>query len=167
MPILTRDQLYTEQNVPYPRNIFSEWNHKAVFCMSRQTKTEGKIPLADLYVSLTLDDPSEATFVDEVFGDYYFWKVLSNASFFREELELWKEEVEIKRKRKAFKTIIKSAEENWTAAEYVLEEPWKGGPSAAENKSQKAKILATTEEFFQEKQVQEDIERLKEQGILN
>lgn len=167
MPIVTKKDMYSSLNVPQPRYIFCEFKEDGIFTLDRHyNKDDGKIPLYNLYINLTVDDPSEATFVEEVFGDFYFWKVLSNAAFFREYIEEWREVAEIKRKQKAFKTIMKNAEENWTAAKYIIEEPWKGGPTAAERKRQKAKISKTAEAAFADKQIQEDFERLKEQGLI-
>lgn len=171
MPLVSKEDMYNAQNVHFCRNIFIEYNPSALFTLSRNPEAGKGVPLADLYIALTVDDPSEATFVDEVFGDFFFWKSLSNSQFFKPHLEEWKEVAEIKRKQKAFKAIMNEVKtegkSSFSAAKYLIEEPWRGAPTAAERKRMRSKVNETTEKAFSDQQIQEDVERLKKEGLYN
>lgn len=176
MPICTLEQLFTSQNVPRTKDIFYEHRYagksegaNAIFTVAN-VPAEGYIPLKKLYMTFCVDDPSEVTFCDEVFGDFYYWSCLQEASLFKPILEAWRYEASVRRKQMAFKQIINEVKEGksaFQAAKYLVEEPWKGGPTAADRKKAKAKSQESAEEAFQNSQIQEDVKRLKEQGIIN
>jgi len=176
MPICSMDQLYNDRNCPRTKGLFYELSFQSkdedttpIFSI-RNVPKEGYIPLKKLYLSLSVDDPSEVTFVDEVFGDWPYWLALVDSVMFKPVIEEWRREAEVRRKQKAFQAVIKEMKEgkgSFQAAKYLIEEPWKGGPTAADRKKARSKARETAEEAFHSAAIQSDIERLKEQGILN
>lgn len=131
--------------------------------MALQSKTKSGITLRELFVPLVTEDPTETLFAETVFGDVRYWLRLREAPFMKNYLEEWTKEADIKRKSKAFETIlseIKTSGRNaYNAAKYLIEEPWKGTTKAA-RKSRKETTEAALSPF------KEDIDRLKEDGLL-
>lgn len=170
MAILSYEDMYNSRNNMRLREIFCEWEPEAILTLHRFGK-EGKVNLFKLYMAHCVDDPSEVAFAEQVFGDLLFWEALSQASFFKAHIEEWRRAADIKRKSKAFKVIVSEVNENgkyaFAAAKYLVEEPWKGGPTAADKRKAKKRSSETAEEAYKEALIAEDVERLKEQGILN
>lgn len=173
--ICSPEDIYTTNNnfktvEPFVElRIAREYAKEPTFTLARQPKA-GYIPLFQLYMNLAVDDPSEMTFVEHVFGDYAYWMALCDSSGFKPYIEEWRHIATVKRKQKAFLAISQELKTDkptrFSAAKYLIEEPWKGGPTAADRRKAKAKTQQTTEEAFRDSQVQEDIQRLREQGIL-
>lgn len=168
MSILTPKDLYNDRNNMRLREIFSEFNPEALLTMDRNGK-EGKISLYKLYIDLSVDDPSEVAFAEEVFGDIYFWQTLCQSNWFSKHIMEWREIAAIKRKKAAFKTIVDEVKtkgkNSFSAAKYLIEEPWKLG-SAKERKKVRQEIAKTAEEAFKDTTLQSDINRLKEEGLI-
>ena len=55
---------------------------------------------------------------------------------------------------------------SFTAAKYLIEEPWKTG-NAMERKRNKKLVSESAEEAFSDSTIQSDLKRLKEEGVLN
>ncbi|MCA9368199.1 hypothetical protein KC887_08155, partial [Candidatus Kaiserbacteria bacterium] len=74
---------------------------------------------------------------------------------------------DVKRKSKAFQAIIKEVtndgKNSYAAAKYLIEEPWK----QKRTKAAKEESRATTEEALISSEVSEDLDRLREAGLLN
>jgi len=164
MAIFKKEQLWAANGLPKTN------------CLFQETKRPGDAPIMSLngwsddypclrtyYVNLTVDDPSEATFAEEVFGDIRYWFKLRDAKFMSSYLPEWREEADIKRKQKAFKAVFKEVEENgrsaFTAAKYLIEEPWKG--KTLEVKKATRRTTGKAVSVFDE-----DLERLREDGVL-
>ncbi len=169
MAIFQSKDLYNKQNNMLLREVFCEHNPEAILTVDKNGK-EGKICLFNLYMAHSVDDPSEVTFAEEVFGDLYFWQSLTESVWFRKHIDEWRHLAATKRKQTAFKTIIKEVKENgrsaFTAAKYLIEEPWKFGP-ATERKKIKKQISDSAEAAFKDSTVQADLARLKEEGMIN
>jgi hypothetical protein len=151
------------------REVFHEFNPDALLTYDKNGK-EGKISLFKLYMAHSVDDPSEVTFAEEVFGDLYFWQCLTEANWFQRHIQEWRLLAATVRKREAFKSIIKEVRENgkssFTAAKYLIEEPWKTG-NALQRKQNKKLISESAEAAFSDSTIQSDLKRLKDEGIIN
>lgn len=171
MPICTQDQIYSSMGHAKTRNLILEFSSsaevraKTIFSVSDNPHPE-KIPLKTLYMSLVVDDPTEVAFAEEVFGSVSFWENLCNLTLFKPYLERWRKEADLRRKKKAFQAIIETATSKevsatrLSAAKYLIDEPWKTGDRKARKESKQ-----TTQEAFET--YKSDVERLKEEGIIN
>lgn len=170
MPLFSPSDLYTTQNLPIMRALFVEYNGTGPLTTNRFGR-EGKINLYELFVSLTLEDPSEVAFAEEVFGDILYWKSLSEDKWFAPKLDEWRFAVAEKRKRLAFKTIVEEAKgggkSSFTAAKYLIEEPWITGTTASDKKAIARAKEASTSKAYYATEVAKDLERLKEEGLYN
>ena len=169
MAIFQPKDLYNKQNNPLLREIFCEHNSDALLTVNKNGE-EGKICLFKLYMAHTVDDPSEVTFAEEVFGDLYFWQTLTESVWFKRHIDEWRFLAATKRKQAAFKSIIKEVKEggrsSFSAAKYLIEEPWKFG-SAVERKKVRKQISDSAEAAIGDSSIQKDLARLKEEGLIN
>jgi hypothetical protein len=151
------------------REIFTEHNPEGLLTYDKNGK-DGKVCLYKLYIAHSVDDPSEVTFADEVFGDLYFWQCLTEANWFQRHIQEWRLIAATIRKREAFKSIINEVRTNgkssFTAAKYLIEEPWKTG-NALQRKQNKKLISDSAEAAFSDSTIQSDLKRLKDEGIIN
>lgn len=167
MPIVNRDDIWTPNNRPKFLCLFQEFkqtaDEKPIFTL--RDEKEGLISLKRLFIKLTIDDPTEATFADEVFGDIYWWMEVRDHKMLKPHIDKWREEAELIRKSIAFKALYKEVAEDGraalTAAKYLIEEPWK-------TKGRKAAGKQTTERAAEavKNHYKDDYARLKEEGIL-
>lgn len=163
--LLSKDQLWNSNGVPKTRSLFSETCIQGDVPLMTLNGGRADLPcLRDFYVPLVAADPSEYTFAEAVFGDVRFWLALKKVKWIQSYLDEWNQMADIKRKSDAFVAMIDEIKSNgrsrFTAAKYLIEEPWKD----KRNPEVKAKSKESTEkaaEFWEE-----DIERLKELGQL-
>jgi hypothetical protein len=169
MSIFTAKDLYNRQNNMLLRDIFMEHNPEAMLTLDKNGR-EGKICLFKIYMAHCVDDPSEVTFAEEVFGDLYFWQCLCESVWFQKHITEWRFLAATVRKQQAFKAIINEVKTNgrssFSAAKYLIEEPWKLG-SAAERKKIKKQISDSAEAALGDSTIQSDIKRLRDEGLIN
>ena len=143
---LTRDQLYTCNNVLRILCHIKELckpTDTPIFTLRDEKK--GLESLRTLFVSLTINDPTEATFAETVFNDVGYWLKAREIVRLKSHLDEWREEADIKRKAMAFESIINEVRTQgksaFSAAKYLIDEPYK--PS--KTKEAKAQVRKTTE----------------------
>jgi hypothetical protein len=171
-PMIDRKYLYGHTGRRLTRSLFKETcltTDSPLMTLGRDTDN-GYINLRELFIKFVVDDPSESDFAEAVFGDYSFWVFLCKADWMGEYVEEWRMIADVKRKAKAFKTIIKEVDEegksSFTAAKYLIEEPWKV-KEAEDKRGARQRIRKTAEQAFEESGISEDVKRLKEQGLFN
>ena len=102
-------------------------------------------------------------FRSTVFGDVQFWERLKKAPWMPAYVDAWKHEAEIRRKSLAFGAVLKEVREDgkssFQAAKYLIEEPWRKGSV------ERRKTKASAREAYD--LVRDDVDRLKEEGLLN
>lgn len=163
--------------IPIPKDVLWATNNQArTHSIFLETAKPGEIPaltieaehptlpcLKSLYLSFAVRDPTEVTFAEVVFNDLKYWIRLREAKFFKQYVEEWRVLAEEKRKQIAFEAIIKEVEEggrsSFTAAKYLIEEPWK--PKTKETQKKKRETSQKAFSVFDE-----DIDRLKDAGLL-
>lgn len=167
MAILTRDQIYTANNKPrilcHIMELRQRYEEEPIFTI--RDEKEGLISLKKLFVSHSVDDPTEASFAEAVFGNVGFWLEVRDIPLLKKHVDQWRIEADIIRKSKAFKTlyneVVTDGRAALTAAKYLIEEPWKTGKAKAASKKT---TEAAAKEAYNE--YSEDFERLKEQGLI-
>lgn len=158
MAIVTRDQIYNTMNVAMIRPLLlEEGSNSAVFTLSREHK-DGYVSLYKLFIQFVVDDPTETTFAEEVFGDISYWFTVRESVTLKNHLEEWREICDVLRKKKAFSAILEEVKtkgrNSFQASKYLIEEPWKkGSPN-------RRKVRQTTEQAFEQSTLKEDFERI-------
>lgn len=163
MSMFPRDTFYTVNNVPLNKALFFEFhqynNSRAVFTL-KSYDNQGCLSLSKLFLAYTVQDPSEHTFAETVFGEWITWERLSEADGIKPHVEAWRRAADVARKSKAFKAVVSEVEDgNFQAAKFLIQEPWKDTPK------EKKEAKETTKEAFGS--ITEDISRLEEKGLLN
>lgn len=175
MPIVDPKDLYSSFQKAKTRKLIYEFVSDAedkdatIFSVADMPK-EDKIPLKVLYLSLSVEDPSEVAFAEEVFGDLSFWLELQSTAAMKPYIDEWRYLASLKRKQRAFKAIITAAEKGDTtasrlsASKYLIEEPWMLKGDARTKKDIRKKISDSASEALNV--FSDDVKRLKEQGII-
>lgn len=172
MPLFSLDDLYSENNMQAKtRALFVQVNPEGPLSVLRKD-VDGKINLYKIYMDFCVEDPSEIKFAEAVFGDIVYWKTqLSQDKWFTKYLEEWRMAATEKRKSLAFEAIINEVKDKgksgFTAAKYLIEEPWLVGATATEKKEIAKTRRLTAEKAYSATAFQEDLNRLKEEGVLN
>lgn len=166
MSLFSKEQLWASNGQARTNSLFSETARPGdTPIMSLNGGREDLPCLRDLYVPLVANDPSEVSFAEAVFGEVRYWLRLRQAVFMPKYLEEWETLADTKRKQLAFEAILKEIREggrsSFTAAKYLIEEPWKDKRSP-EVKERNKKTTSDAASFFKE-----DIERLSELDLLN
>lgn len=157
--MFTKEDLYGSQGLPRTKSLFKEWaGEGAPLCLSKH-EIDGCINLRSLYISFCVDDPTEVEFAEAVFGDWEYWSHLSSISWMKAELDKWREVAAVKRKAKAFTTLIRDASDSksrtkTTSAKYLIEESWRNKKSPVVKKD----VEKTTELAYD--RIKEDAERV-------
>jgi hypothetical protein len=142
MAVLDQSDMWAHNNVIKTSSVFVEScrdSDTPVMCLEKDRK--GLPCLRTFYIQYCVEDASEVEFADAVFGDFQYWQQLKKAKWFLPYLEEWQEEVDVRRKSKAFKAIVKEVDEGGknaiTAAKFLIQEPYKGRTVAARKKVSK------------------------------
>ena len=179
MPLFEQSQLRSVNNIIRTKSLFLETSYddgsEAIMTLKESdwTTKEGKrlLSLRRLFVEYTLDDPSEYEFAMEVFGSWEVWlKVRSANKPTIAAVEKAREEADIKRKSLAFRTVIHSVKEGnatFQAQKWLVDEPWKTKPTTKDGRKDRAEQAVRAEEAFVKEGFDSDLERLKEEGLIN
>lgn len=167
-PMFPKEMLYNASGKKKTRSLFIETKRTGddPFLSLKPQKNNGMISLRDLFIQYVVDDPSEVSFAEVVFGDYEFWQNLLECNWMDEYVKIWRSISDAKRKSKAFKSVLSEVENEgrnaYSAAKYIIEEPWKD----KRNKQTKKEVQETTEAGFRASDISSDVQRLKREGIL-
>lgn len=125
---------------------------------------EGKVypSLKKLY--LEMEDPTEYMFATTYLAGWDHWKRIVNNRAFTDDIEAWREELELKLRAKGFREVLKATESEGNiglnASKFLVDKGWKekagrGRPSKAEKEKQRKQDSRLVSEF------EEDLNRLK------
>ena len=166
MPLFSEDQFKVDNGRPRTSSLFKETAQYAQreAVIATLTGKDKSLPcIKDIFIAMCVEDPTEVEFAEAVWGDVGYWMDLSSQEFLKPYLDEWRRECSIRRKQKAFKAIIKEADTGknpFVAAKYLIEEPWLDKkPSTRRRTKETTKAAAAP--------FSEDIERLREQGLVN
>lgn len=169
MPLMTRDQMYNVSNQailrPFIWEFFGQFEKdKPIFSLYKEDGYEGTHSLRKLYMQYCVEDPTEVTFAEQVFGDVHYWLIIREQKFIEDALKQYRREADVRRKALAFKSIVKEVKSNgrsaFTAAKFLIDEPWAQGNSVAEKKKIAKGKAETTQEAYETSQAVEDFKRL-------
>lgn len=139
-------------------------NYDAIFTIKNYDhEVDGKVyySLKNIYLSYDHIPGYEYQFALDVFGSWEHWQKIANDSIFKKNVADWREELEVRLKADAIRSLIKQSRINdakaITAAKYLAEKgyvPTRGRPSKEEVEREK-KIQAGVH-----KELQDDMARL-------
>lgn len=158
-----------------PHQLHSSQGHRLTRSLFRESCRQGDVPimsigrhpqpdlvhLPPIFLELTVDDPSEFTFAEYVFGSYAHWQQIVESTWMQPFIEEWRMEADVKRKSNAFKQIYKEAtnpagKSSYSAAKYLIEEPWVDKREKRNKERNKKSTLAAS------KEIRADVARLQD-----
>jgi len=87
------------------------------------------ISMRSLYMEMS--DPTEYLFAQEVLGSWGHWQKLCNSALIREQIDKWREELEIKLRAESIRAIREVAttagSKGTTAAKWIASAGWRSG----------------------------------------
>ena len=169
----------TPQGVIRTKSLFWELDYQSDDCIFTLKEEEcstatgrALVPISRLFIEMTIDDPTEYEFADAVFGSWDVWdKIRNSDKRLVEHIEKWRREADVRRKALAFRTLLNEVKlggkSAFGAAKYILEEGWKKTDArTTDGRKERAKQRETAEEAFKRTGVDEDIKRLREEGLI-
>jgi hypothetical protein len=164
-------QLKTDNGIIRTKSLFYELSYDdpdfALFTLKEEdiVMPNGKsaTALGKLYIAFATMDPTEYQFANAVFGSWEVWEKMQTTVPLKKHIDKWRREAEVKRKSMAFESVV-----NFTAAKFLINEEWKSkedGRTARKEKN--AKDKSTSQEAFERAGVNDDLKRLKDQGLIN
>jgi hypothetical protein len=171
MSLFNYKQLHAASGKPKGRSLFREWappeiRDQALFTLKKYDDAKSK-SLYKLYMTYAIDDPTEVTFSEAVFGSHAFWLTFRGQTPVKEVIDEWEDEAERIRLSRQIEVVLEATKNERTslsAAKFLLGEGHKLRPSyeakdgRAARKANREKIKETiiSEAFA------EDIARLQE-----
>ena len=145
-----------------------KWLTQAVFWELRHEKYTPSFSLKDYdlerdgvtypslkHIYLRYSDPTEYTFATEVLGGWEHWQAIQSSYALRPYIQKWREELEIKLRAEALKSLRKAASEGSkgiAAAKYLAEKGWekKRGRPSKEEVEKETKVEAALRKEYAE-----------------
>jgi hypothetical protein len=141
-----REQFYGASGLCRTKSLFRELRDvtkedASLFTVFKEDR-HGKASLYKLYMAYTLNDPSEYTFAETVFGDWKTWDIISNSNMIRDMINEWREANTVRQKSIAIRAIAKEVSEegknSFLAAKVLLAAGWKDIPRTKTAKEEEA-----------------------------
>ena len=180
MPLLQPSQYKSEQGVIRTKSLFYELcyenNEHAVFTLKEDEHQHPSgrtlVPISKIFIEMAVADPTDYNFSQAVFGSWAAWdKIRNSDKRLVVQIGAWRKEADVKRKSLGFKAVVEEVtlqgKSAFTAAKYLIESPWSTqGLKAADGRATRKKEQETAEEAFERAGVSDDIQRLKDSGLL-
>ncbi len=168
MPFFTRDELYTTNNRRQLRMWFIEYSKitgtEPKLNLSYYDGYEGTKSLKDIYMQYCVEDPTESKFAEYMFGDVAFWLEIRDEPWLQEPLRIYRKEADTRRKAMAFESVVDEIKTKsrsaFSAAKFLIDEPWLVGSSVSEKKAIAKRKQESTEEALEASKAVEDFKRL-------
>jgi len=180
MSMYSLSQLKTDNGIIRTKSLFYELSYDdpefALFTLKEEdiVMPNGRPAtcLGKLYIAFATMDPTEYQFANSVFGSWEVWEKMQTTVPLRKPIDKWRREAEVKRKSLAFESVVKEIQEggrsSFTAAKFLINEEWKSREDGrAARKEKNSKDKSTSQEAFERAGVNNDLKRLKDQGLMN
>jgi hypothetical protein len=120
---------------------------------------------------MAVDDPTEITFSDHIFGSWQVWdKIRNSDKRLVTHIEKWRKEADVRRKALAFSVVVNEVKNegksSFAAAKYLIEEGWNPKGRTTDARKKRAESRETAQTAFEREGLTEDMARLKEAGLL-
>ena len=170
---IDRSKLRNSNGVRITRGLFLEEAlepYANILYTLKDYEDKGYPSLYLLYLESTLVDPTEYSFACQYFSDWEHWVLVSKASWFKDHLRVWRDEVTMRAESlyvaRMEALAAKGGKEAFVANKYLLErlrKPAGAFPVGRPTKgSTRAEIERTASlEALEAKQVEIDLQRLK------
>lgn len=125
---IPREEIYTVNNSLRILCLIQELcKHTDEPIFTLRDEKEGYESLQTLFINLTVEDPTEATFAEVVFGDVHYWLKARENRILKPYIEEWRMVADVKRKAMAYEAIISEVKNKgrsaFSAAKFLIDEP--------------------------------------------
>jgi hypothetical protein len=178
MTILKPEQYRTNEGVIRTRSLFYELSYTSEFAVftikDRPTSSPITGPLIEfrkIFVEYHIQDPTEVSFADHMFGSWQAWsKIRSSDKRIVALLDECRQEADVRRKAIAFTTVLETATSDkasaFTAAKYLIEGSWDTTKAGKDGRSKRQRDRDTANEAFNRSGIEDDLQRLKDNGLI-
>ena len=168
----------TDQGVIRTKSLFYELDHQSDACIFTLKEEaiehpSGRplMPIAQIFIAMAVDDPTEITFSDYIFGSWQVWdKIRNSDKRLVVHVEKWRKEADIRRKALAFSVVVNEVKNegksSFAAAKYLIEEGWNPKGQTVDARKKRSEARETAQTAFEREGLTEDMQRLKEAGLL-
>lgn len=172
-PLFNYEQLHNASGKRLTKSLFIEtcqsgrWS-QALFTLGRYDRPHWKTPVVSLwklYMQFAVDDPTEYTFAERVFGDYAFWENVRKRVPIKDLIDEWEAEAELKRKSKLVNNLVDATsdeKQGFQASKFLLQQggllrPSKSGMDGRKARSENKKEV---EEAVTAREFEDDLDRI-------
>lgn len=139
----------------FTQSLFLEHGYNTDFAMYTLTDEDktynGKVYPSLRRLYLETMDPTEYVFATTYLWGWEHWQRLLANKALREEIDKWREELEVKLRATAVRHILASAPDAFSAAKWIADGQWQdkkaGRPSKAEKEAEMKKRLRVVEDL--------------------
>lgn len=123
--------------------------------------------LYKLYITSTVEDPSEYSFAVNHLDGWSHWEILQEAPWFKDYLERWRRERDVILASNALKAILEHSKDatptGFNAAKYILEKGWSRTPGDSKRgRPSKEEIRQKTQDMVDNaSMVRSDLDRIR------
>lgn len=180
MTFVPQDKLRNHQNRRVTRGLFPEIVtdlNFAFFTLRRwDTNPSEKFPdglksFPKIYLHYCIDDPTEYTFANKVFGDWEHWQMVAELPGLKDVVKALREERDIAIKSKGFKYIATEVaakgKNAYAGAKWLAEKGWEVKPQESLRKTAKAAQKEAEEEAKTDKAALDMVKSLSAELGLN
>ncbi len=152
-------------NIRYLKKLFYEYSKDTCLYTLKDKDHKGFPSLYRLYMEEA--DLTEFIFAGKYLESWEHWQLLQECSWFKEYLNRWRTELELKIKAEALKRLqeeaIGSSKNSYNANRFLIEKGWVDKQAEASRRGRPSRDEITKQAIeiaFNEKQIKEDLERL-------
>lgn len=151
-----REKMIDFRGIPYTQSLFLEIGYDAdvaVYTLKEiDHPYQGQVFPSIKRLYLEMEDVTEYDFANEYFLNWNHWQRICENKRIRKDIDQWREELELKLRSRAVRSMIKSASSgNYQASKWLADREWKqrgaGRPSKAEVDRQKKIDSAINDEY--------------------
>lgn len=162
--LISKEKMLDVQGHPLTQSLFLElkYDSKAVYTLKQDDyKFNGKLYPSLRRLYLEHEDPLEYSFANEHLLGWDHWLRLCENKLIRKEIDKWRDELEVKLKSNAIKTMIDVAnvDGSFQALKYLAESGWRGKKVGRPSKEDIERTKKIEDEV--EKEFTADIIRLR------
>lgn len=166
-PQWTKDQMRDSRGYPLTQALFLEIMYNkdyAIFTLDDEDKEyEGKTYYSLRKYYLEIADPTEYEFAKMCLLGWDHWLRLLDNKQIRNEINKWREELEVALRSQAILDIVTASEDNFQAAKWIADKGWDKNRAGRPNKVEKEKERRVQERLAED--YKETITRMEK--VLN
>ena len=171
MPLLSRDQFVSHDGKYSVSSLLWEGNYAEDAPLS-VTGHQGRIDLRELWMTYCVTDPTEYSLAMALFGEWDAYDRFVTNKRNAPHIEKLRTEATVARKSAAFTRLVSDASNpdsktGVTSAKYLIEEAWMKPRNSGDGRKHRAQMRETAQQAYERTGIADDLQRLKDEGLIN